>query len=218
MSNYEQLKARIEQIKQEAARKQEEVRCKARLEKEKERRVEPNWNLVKEETLKIFKEVNRVVFNSQGRIIGWEEKPFFHEYDYEWSEYEGSPEWSRGGYEKGIESGKVEIAELRLYPIGKVCVYRTLHYENKVSCGTKRRHLHNDYPDFFHIEGCGDFDEIPNSTGSFISESFSLALSEWSFDLKELLKEITSNSIAETIRRAVSDVIKDLYSRKNNPT
>jgi len=158
--------------------------------------------------------------NSQGTIVNWAVKPFYKEHVYEWSENEDFPEYSMGGSVDYTTRGEVEIAELVVPGVGKVCVYRELWGESIYPAHPKeyfdwrslsfkrdeKRIKHETY-NSFEINKFSDLDEVPSS---FLPGTGSADFSGYSSG-RLSLERIEAKSILETMRKAISWQVKDLF-------
>lgn len=145
MNKFEQLREELTKIKQEAAQR-EAAKKVALLENEKriateqakeletQKIIKENWKVVKEQTLRVFQEINNKVLASKGTIAGWrKEKARHYHYRMESSGgYDDQPITSSAGY--ALCQDHTEVADLTIKGVGKLFVFRIL--QNKMSsCG-----------------------------------------------------------------------------------
>lgn len=169
MNKFEQLRAELEKIKQEAAQREvakravrleEEQRKAAKQAKELETQkiIKENWRVVKEQTLRAFEVINNEVLGSKGTIVKWRNERANH-YHYTVSTY--------GGYETPVSSSKshflcqdhTEVADLTIKGVGKLFVFRILHPHTE---HMNYRDLRRDEEGFPSSEAKHDFHSVIN--------------------------------------------------------
>ena len=124
MSKFEQVRAELERIKQEAAQTETVKLAQQTADKHKKieraRLVESNWSLSQGEIIKVLHELNRTVLSSKGKIEDWNHMYYDHVHGHE-VQYDGGSSMSYCRYE-----GEMVRAGLKISKIGGIFFIKSL--------------------------------------------------------------------------------------------